>query len=121
MLGGGMRQTGWLATCGTLVLSAGNINRLKEDHDNALLLAQGLDEIHGVCVNIGKTQTNFVIARFEDPDFNAVRFADTLSARGILITLSKANTIRFVTSKEVSREDIIFTLQIIKEVLQQPA
>ncbi len=120
MLGGGMRQTGWLAACGILALSEGNITRLKEDHENASLLARGLDEISGVDVDVEKTQTNFIMAHFEDPGFNAKRFADTLSARGILITPSKANMVRFVTSKEVSREDIIFSLQIIKKVLQQP-
>lgn len=121
MLGGGMRQTGWLAACGILALSEENISRLREDHKNASLLACGLSEINGVCVDVEKTHTNFVLARFEDPDFNTERFAAKLSARGILITPSKANTVRFVTSKEVSREDILFTLQIIEEVVQQPS
>ena len=121
MLGGGMRQTGWLAACGILSLSDENISRLREDHENASLLASGLYEMNGVSVDVEKTHTNFVLARFEDPGFSADRFAERLSARGVLITPSRANTVRFVTSKEVTREDIVFTLHIIEEVLQHPS
>ena len=41
MLGGGMRQTGWLAACGIIALSDANIARLAEDHASARLLADG--------------------------------------------------------------------------------
>jgi threonine aldolase len=47
-LGGGMRQSGVLAAAGLFALEH-NIDRLAEDHENAMFLAQGLVFI----INIG--------------------------------------------------------------------
>ena len=59
ILGGSMRQVGVIASCGMYALK-NNIARLKEDHDNAKLLAQGLSEIPELEVDYGINQTNMV-------------------------------------------------------------
>ena len=46
MLGGGMRQAGILAAAGIIAIEK-MTKRLKEDHDNALLLAKGLNSLEG--------------------------------------------------------------------------
>src|SRR5438552_9454677 len=47
MLGGGMRQTGVLAAAGIYALKS-MVDRLKDDHDNAKILADGMRGVEGV-------------------------------------------------------------------------
>lgn len=57
VLGGGMRQAGILAAAGLIALHKMK-GRLHEDHENALLLAEGLSELPAVTVS--SQRTNFV-------------------------------------------------------------
>ena len=57
VLGGSMRQAGILAAAGLIALREMRL-RLREDHDNAQLLAEGLSEIPDVCIK--SQNTNFV-------------------------------------------------------------
>jgi len=59
MLGGGMRQAGILAAAGIISLEK-MVKRLKEDHKNARILAEGLNEIEGIKVDLETVQTNMV-------------------------------------------------------------
>jgi len=117
MLGGGMRQTGWLCACGILALSEDNISRLQEDHDNARFLAEGLQSLPGIEVNQHQVQTNFVLADLSQSQLKASVFLQRLRDEGILATQVDDFRVRFVTSREVEREDITVALQVIKEVI----
>lgn len=119
MLGGGMRQTGWLCACGIVALSPQNIARLAEDHANARLLAEKLAEIEGFEVDLSRVQTNFVLLRIQRKNLTAYRFATLLKERGVLVTPVSETLVRLVTSKEVAREDILNAVAIIQEVLEQ--
>jgi threonine aldolase len=57
MLGGGMRQAGIIAAPGIIAMTK-MVDRLKDDHDNAKLLAEGLIKM-GIKVN-NQVQTNMV-------------------------------------------------------------
>ncbi|MGQ9473524.1 MAG: threonine aldolase family protein, partial [Candidatus Caldatribacteriaceae bacterium] len=118
MLGGGMRQTGWLCACGLVALSPENIARLREDHDHARLLAEGLSKMPGLAVDCSKVHTNFVLVDLMECGYNAPQFVEQLRARGVLVTLVGERRIRFVTSKEVNREDIFRALEIVEEILR---
>ena len=59
MLGGGMRQAGVLAAAGQYALFH-NVQRLKEDHDNARQLADKLGAIDGVDINLQQVDTNMI-------------------------------------------------------------
>jgi len=111
MLGGGMRQTGWLCTCGILALEDENIKRLSEDHKNALLLAEGLSSLPGIKIDLKKVQTNFVLAHFDNTD-KVPFFIKFLEQNGVLVTQADINTVRFVTSKQVNKSDIEYVLKI---------
>lgn len=63
VLGGGMRQAGILAAAGLIALHKMK-DRLHEDHDNALLLAEGLSELPAVTVS--SQCTNFVYFSLTD-------------------------------------------------------
>jgi threonine aldolase len=115
MLGGGMRQTGWLCSCGIDALADVNISRLKEDHQNARLLAEGLASMPGIKLDLENVQTNFVKAFTEEPGPDAQTLAGHLFSKGIHVTAAGINELRFVTSKEVCREDILYTLEVIED------
>jgi threonine aldolase len=116
MLGGGMRQTGWLCACGLQALSRDNIEALAEDHVNAKLLARGLSRLEGIEVNLERTHTNYVVAAVKREGFDPSGFMGKLEERGVLATCSGEGILRFVTSKEVSRTDIERVLSVIEEV-----
>ncbi len=107
MVGGGMRQAGILAAAGKLALTE-QVAQLKVDHANAKVLAQGLSELPGVHVNPDFVQTNIVFAKLDDSvDIDAI--AQKLAEESIIIT--PGNPIRFVTHKDISRQDIDLFLE----------
>ncbi|MEN3185621.1 MAG: GntG family PLP-dependent aldolase [Atribacterota bacterium] len=118
MLGGGMRQTGWLCACGVMALSPENIARLREDHENARLLAEGLQAIPGLRVDRGRVHTNFVLAELSESGWDARQFVERLKERGVLATPAGRSVVRFVTSKEVNRAQIGVALERIQEIMR---
>ncbi|EGQ7850592.1 low-specificity L-threonine aldolase [Vibrio vulnificus] len=107
MVGGGMRQAGILAAAGKLALTE-QVAQLKVDHANAKALAQGLSELPGVHVNPDFVQTNIVFTKLDDGiDIDAI--AQKLAKESIIIT--PGNPIRFVTHKDISRQDIDLFLE----------
>lgn len=101
VLGGGMRQAGILAAAGIYALQH-NVHRLKEDHENAKLLADLLSTINGIDVDYTTVQTNMVFANI-DPQY-AMPLSHFLKQRNIKISTGKS--IRFVTHLDVSAQDI---------------
>ncbi|MEE9213930.1 MAG: threonine aldolase family protein, partial [Thermodesulfobacteriota bacterium] len=63
MLGGGMRQAGIIASFGLVALEPKWIKRLEDDHKNAKLLADGLDNLDS-SIKVHKPDTNIVIVEF---------------------------------------------------------
>lgn len=113
MLGGGMRQAGVIAAAGIYALE-NNIERLREDHDNAALLGQELAQIEEVHVDLEMLQTNMV---FMTPLKGGIEeLATSLQRKDILVDARK--TIRLVTHLQVSREDILTTVSAIKDFYQ---
>ena len=102
VLGGGMRQAGMLAAAGHYALEH-NVSRLADDHANARFLAQLLNKIAGVHVNLAKDTTNMVYAHIAD-EINIHSVAQQLKAEGILISPNK--TLRLVMHLGVTRADI---------------
>ena len=111
-LGGGMRQAGVLAAAGLVAL--GRIPELAEDHHNARTLAEGLAGIKGLSIDPGLVQTNIVLVRTAEP---AEEVAVSLAARGIWSLDFGTHLLRFVTHKDVGRDDINYALQVIDQVL----
>ncbi|MDS1838844.1 low-specificity L-threonine aldolase [Vibrio vulnificus] len=107
MVGGGMRQAGILAAAGKLALTE-QVAQLKVDHANAKALAQGLSELPGVHVNPDFVQTNIVFAKL-DEGIDIDTIAQKLAKESIIIT--PGNPIRFVTHKDISRQDIDLFLE----------
>jgi len=102
MLGGGMRQAGIIAAPGIIALTK-MVNRLKDDHDNAKLLATGLTKL-GIKV-VNDVQTNMVYIDFSPLGWKP---ADWNAAMKKLGWKADARTIslRLCTHYGIEKEDI---------------
>jgi threonine aldolase len=113
-LGGGMRQAGVLAAAGLIALEKMPA-RLKEDHENARVLAEGLAQIAGI--KIGKTPTNILVFDISGAGMNTTEFSQKLAAKNVLAAGIDNEQMRFVTHHDVSREDCLRTLEVVRAVL----
>ncbi|MEM6837636.1 MAG: GntG family PLP-dependent aldolase [Cyanobacteria bacterium P01_C01_bin.120] len=116
MFGGGMRQAGLIAA-GALYALQNHRDRLSEDHANARRLAQGLQAIDGITVNLATVETNLVY--FHTPaDLPAQDLAQQLAAAGVGVLPTAPHTLRAVTNLMVSQADINTALEKIATVAQ---
>ncbi|MGD0037604.1 MAG: low-specificity L-threonine aldolase [Bacteroidota bacterium] len=105
IFGGGMRQVGILAA-GALFALDHNVERLKEDHDKAKLLAKELSKLPAIHLDLNSVQTNIVIFNINGGSESAEELIDKLKANGILISEMGISTLRAVTHLDVSMEQI---------------
>ncbi len=99
MLGGGMRQIGSLAAACIYALE-NHVERLHDDHENAVALATGLSEIAEITVLAQATNVVFL----NIPDAHAKPLEAFLATRGML--MQGVYAARLVTHLDVSRDDI---------------
>ena len=97
LVGGGMRQVGILAAAGIYALDH-HIERLAEDHANALRLADQLGRISQVTIKLDEIETNMVFMRL--PEGSAGPLRKYLSERGIILGGGEP-TIRLVTHLDI--------------------
>ncbi len=128
LVGGGMRQVGILAAGGLYALDH-HLDRLVEDHENAAVLARGIDEIDGLSCPQAQPPatgawTNLVYfavdgAAIGRPQFNAIELSKQLKSRGVLAhaLASDGKEIRMVTHLDVSSSDIETALTKLRSCL----
>ena len=114
LLGGGMRQVGVLAAAGLIALDR-MVDRLAEDHQNARRLAEGLQGLPGLRVDLSRVQTNIVIFHVDRPG-GVAELVDGCRARKVKIHAIGPTSIRCVTHKDVDAEDIDRALAAIREI-----
>lgn len=114
-LGGGMRQAGVLAAAGLIALEKMPA-RLKEDHENAQALAQGLAQIPGIKIDPKKVVTNILVFNIAGTGMNTADFSRKLADRNVLAAGIDAENMRFVTHMDVSREDCEAALEAIRGI-----
>ena len=116
MLGGGMRQVGILAAAGILSLTQ-MTDKLVEDHKNARKLAEGLNAIDTISVNLDATQTNLVFINFSGKK-DAVYFGNELKEKyGVWCGVRSPELIRMVTNYHISSADIDYVLDCAKKIM----
>jgi threonine aldolase len=110
MLGGGMRQAGVLAAAATHALDH-HVERLADDHANARRLAEGLQGLPGVTVEMPQTNIVFVDLAPE----KATGAVERLRAAGVLCT--GLYRLRLATHLDVSADDIERAIRVLREHL----
>jgi threonine aldolase len=114
-LGGGMRQAGVLAAAGLIALEKMPA-RLKEDHDNAQVLARGLAEIPKIKIDPKKVVTNILVFNISGTGINTAEFSHKLADRNVLAAGIDPENMRFVTHMDVTREDCETALKAIGQI-----
>ena len=118
ILGGGMRQTGIIAAPGTIALEH-MVNRLAEDHINARRLAEGIDQIPGLSINLEKVQTNILYFDIISDTITMDVFMKRLENKGIKLLATGPSRFRLVTHYGISANDITTTLMCLREIMGQ--
>lgn len=116
LLGGGMRQAGILAAAGIIALEK-MTKRLEEDHENARYLGKRLLEIPDVELDLEKIHINMVFFKLNRPSFNPDVLVSKFFEKGIKINGEEGGLFRFVTNNDVSKQDIDFVIDSMKEIL----
>jgi threonine aldolase len=114
-MGGGMRQSGVLGAAALIALEKMPA-RLKEDHDNARLLAEGLAEINGIKLDAKKVRTNILVFNVAGTRMDTTEFSRKLAAQNVLAAGIDAEQMRFVTHNDVSRKDCEKVLEVVRGI-----
>lgn len=117
MVGGGMRQAGIMAAAGVVALQT-MIDRLAEDHDNARVLAEGLLQL-GLEIDMEAVQTNMVFFQVPSEMMDAKKFVQNVGKSGVRVNPPVGRRVRMVTHYGITREDIEYTIQAVKEVIER--
>lgn len=103
ILGGGMRQAGYLAAAGIYALE-NNIKRLAEDHRKAEKLAQILESVPFV-EEVTPPRTNIVLFKLNE-SISTEHFVRQMKSKNILVAAMGSQTIRLVTHMDFKQEMI---------------
>jgi len=104
ILGGGMRQAGIIAA-GALYALRNHRARLVEDHMNARRLAEAINELPGIKVDLEGVQTNIVMIEITG-NATAQQVSAMMKDEGVLINAMRPKVLRAVTHLDVSPRDI---------------
>lgn len=114
LLGGAMRQAGVIAAAGVVALEQ-MVDRLVEDHVRARRLAEGLDELPFISVDLETVQTNIVFFDVKRPASGEQLF-ERLRQAGVRLTAFGGPTLRFVTHYAISDADVDRVLLIMRNL-----
>ena len=109
VLGGGMRQAGIIAAAGLISLDD-CIMQIKKDHNNAKVLAEGLNKIKGLSVQLNLVQTNIIFFKLESDEITAQALVESMNSKGIKFFETSPNRFRLVTHYGITKKDIYKTL-----------
>jgi threonine aldolase len=115
MLGGAMRQSGFLAAAGLYALEH-NLQRLADDHANARLLASKIADAPLARIDLGRVQTNIVMFDVTG-SLDAKIVVERAQERGVLVSEFGPRTVRAVTYLGIEAEDCRAAGTILAELL----
>jgi len=118
MLGGGMRQAGVIAAPGIIALEK-MVDRLREDHNNARYLADGLAKIDRISIDLPSVQTNIVIFDVSGLNMTGTQFTDQLERHGVKALDYGGHLVRMVTHRGIEREDVSRALEAVKQIAEE--
>jgi len=113
VLGGGMRQAGIIAAAGLFALK-NNVERLKEDHENAQRLTLILKDLSWV-ESILPVETNIIVVSVKAPA-RRDEIIESLRKEGLLCIAFGPGMIRFVTHLNIDRSMVEQACRILKKI-----
>jgi threonine aldolase len=108
VMGGGMRQAGFLAAAASFALE-NHVSRLAEDHRLAALLGTTLEQLSWV-ESVLPVETNIVIFKVNE-QYTVKQVSDYLFSHNIRVSAMSATQIRMVTHLDVTSEMVDFVIE----------
>lgn len=118
LIGTLMRQAGIVASAGVVALT-NDIERLAEDHENAVYLSNMLSTIPNVKMDPKADQSNFVYLNVSPTGFTAQQVTDGLRKKGLLVAKMTDDSIRFATHRGIVRKDVKRAAEITIEYFKE--
>lgn len=119
IFGGALRQAGIVAAAALYALHH-HIDRLAEDHANARALAEALEGVTGVCIDVSSVETNLVYIHISPEWGTAAELSMMLRERGVRIGAMAPHALRACTHLDVTRADVLDAAQAVKDCLASP-
>jgi threonine aldolase len=114
VMGGGMRQAGFLAAAGLFALQ-NNIERITVDHLNA----KKLEACLRTCLFVEfiySVETNIIIFKLNPQIISAIQLIEFLKLNRILALTMGNNLVRFVLHLDISESELNFVINILNEL-----
>lgn len=118
LLGGGMRQAGFIAAAGLFALEK-MVDRLREDHLNARRLGEGIRRLPGVRLDPGEVETNIVFWTLDGDRPHVSAVLQALEERGVRMLELDRGRIRAVTHYGIEPDDVARAVEVVGEVLER--
>ena len=118
LMGGGMRQAGFVAACGIIALEK-MVDRLQDDHDNAKYMAHRLNKIKGVNVLMNNVDVNMVFFKLNKPKEFIYSLPGKMLEYGIKMAGEEGGLLRFITNNDVSRADVMRVCDVFEKILAE--
>lgn len=112
VMGGGLRQAGYMAAAGLYALHH-HIERLAEDHYHAQVIASAISK-KDYCKEVYPVKTNIIIFEVASPYTGAAVVA-ALKEKGILAIAMAPMQVRLVLHLDVTKEMVDYTLEEIQK------
>ena len=126
-LGGGMRQAGIIAAAGNFSLD-NMLDQIKEDHENAKQLAEGIDQIEGLSIGYENIKTNILYfdinkrksrsRKLAMQTQNRNQYPFDINLDNIRFFETSPNHFRLVTHYGITGIDIEKTLLVLGEMMK---
>ena len=116
VLGGGMRQAGIIAAAGLIAINQLE-SQIQDDHLNAQLLSDGINNINGLNVDCDKVKTNIIYFELKSKTISSTALLTKMKNSGILFFEVSPNKYRLVTHYGITKSDIKYTLSSFQKVL----
>lgn len=117
ILGGGLRQAGYLAAAGLFAIE-NNLTKLKQDHDNAKKFAQMISDIPELDCNIERVHTNIVMFKYSDK-LDTKELASHLKAKGLLVSEFGNRSVRAVFHLDINTNQAESAAHILRETVAE--
>ncbi|CAF1520739.1 unnamed protein product [Adineta steineri] len=113
--GGTLHQVGYMAASALYSLDENWEAIFKRDHEHAKLIEAELLKVVP-CKQVSKVETNIVIVDLNGIADDKSLILDAMKQQGVLALPWNGNTIRFVTSRNISRDEAVAAAAIIRNV-----
>ncbi|KAL5566879.1 hypothetical protein UlMin_030043 [Ulmus minor] len=116
-LGGGMRTIGNICAAAFVAVQE-NVGKLEGDHKKAKALADGLNKIKGLRVDVASVETNIVfIDIVEGSKMTTEKLCKKLEEHGIFVLAQSSSRFRIVIHHQISPNDVSYTLSCIEDIM----